>query len=110
MKKELGIFQNKPEEPGSRVKHILAVVEHFNLLVEKKIILILGNTIYLKRDLWGKEPEVAKSWIENTYIFLRMKQGAKVGPTIYFWDMEADQLIGKFEDGKAVLSTEDQGG
>lgn len=110
MKKDLEIFQNIMEKPRNRIKHILAVVEQFNHLVERKIILILGNTIYLQRELWGNEPEMAKSWIENAYIFLRMKQGPELGQTLYFWDMKSDVLIGKFMDRKAILTLENQSG
>lgn len=96
-KKLIRDAKHKLKVAGKKVDHFSKVIEGFNFLIEKKAVVIDRNTVYLYVDLWGEERKNADNWMKNAYIYMRMKLGFEEGQTVYFKDIETDELIGRYE-------------
>lgn len=104
MKKQIREARQKLSTAQQRVAHIQKVVEGFNFLIEKKAVSIIGNGVYLYPELWGSNPKTPPSWMENAYIYLRMKKDFPEGKTVYFKNIETGEIIGRYENGKAIIA------
>jgi hypothetical protein len=103
IRNEVKDARTKIQTAGKKVDHMSSVIQGFNDLTEAKAVVINGTMIYLYTELWGSNPATPPAWMQNAYIYLRMKHDLPEGKTIYFRDIETDLLIGKYEGGKAIL-------
>lgn len=86
-----------------KTDHMAGVVNGFNFFVEKKAVVINGTMIHLYKELWGSNPATPPAWMQNAYIYLRMKHDLPEVKTVYFRDIETDRIIGRYENGKGIV-------
>ncbi|EMS34622.1 hypothetical protein C943_03309 [Mariniradius saccharolyticus AK6] len=96
-KKQIKEAREKIAVAGKRVGQMASVVQGINFLIDKKAVVIDGNTVYLYRELWGSDPKTPDAWMKNMYIYMRLQQLCEEGQTIYFRNIETDELIGRYE-------------
>lgn len=99
IKNQIDQARKKLKVAGKKVDHITKVVDGFNFYIEKRAVVIDRNTVYLYVDLWGEDRKNKDIWMKNAYIYMRMKLGFAEGATVYFKDIETDELIGRYELG-----------
>lgn len=103
VKNKLGEAKKKLDIAQKKVEQMTSVVQGFNYLTEVKAVVINGNMVHLYRQLWGSNPTTPGAWMQNAYIYLRMKHELPEGKTVYFRDIETDRLIGRYENGKGIF-------
>lgn len=79
------------------------IIANVNALESKNLIRLEALTVYLHLSLWP-DKKIALNWIDCMLIYYRVKKSFK-GTTLYFKNIETDELIGTCINKKAKVLT-----
>jgi len=99
-----GIFQKKPSVTKQELDLGIAtekMINAFQLLLDKKAIEIKEGAIHLYPELWGIDQRNAKAWMENAYMYCRLKLKYPKGIKLDFFDIESGTPLGHW-NGKSA--------
>ena len=97
------IFSNKKVAPiVNSAQQMAKIIANVNQLLEKKIIRLEENTIYLYPTIWKDKP-IALNWLSCLHHYYCVKRKLKSSETLYFKDIESDKLLGTVVNKKAKV-------
>jgi len=91
-------FKNKVRKLSKEVEHVQSVLNGLNFLIEKKAIVIDGDTVFLYPELWGKDEKKIDSWKKNIYLYVRLKRNFPKGNSLSFRDIETREYLGSYSE------------
>lgn len=97
------IFSNKKVAvKGHLAQQTAQIIANVNQLLEKNIIRLEDDTVYLYPKIW-KDKTTALNWLSCLHHYYCIKRKFKPSATLYFKDIESDELIGTVINKKAKV-------
>ncbi len=91
----------KVVSPTNLAQQTAQIIANVAALEGKNLIRLENTTVYLAISLWS-DKTVALNWIDCLFIYYKVKKQFKNG-TLYFKNIETDELIGTCINKKAKL-------
>lgn len=91
-------FKGKVKRVSKEIDHFQGVFNGLNFLIDKKAVVIDGDTVRLYEELWGSDPAKIAAWKKNTYLYMRMKKNHPKGMPVFFKNIETGNDLGRYED------------
>ena len=93
--------QKKVVKNSNSAKQTAQIIATVTALLDKKLIRIEENIIFLSLDLW-KDKKTADNWIQCLVIFLRVKKNYTKGK-LTFKNIENEQEVASYFDKKVKI-------
>lgn len=88
------IFSNKKVvSKVNSAQQTAKIIANVNQLLEKNVIRLEENTIYLYPAIW-KDKSTALNWLSCLHHYYCLKRKLTPSETLYFKDIESDKLLG----------------
>jgi hypothetical protein len=89
----------KISQSHNSAQQMAQIIANVSALANKDLIRLTGDTVYLNPMLW-KDKETARNWIKCLHQYYVVKKGFKKSGTLYFKDIDTDELIGTLINNK----------
>lgn len=101
-KKAVKGFIGGIKKTGRQVEHTSKVLEGFNVLIEKKAVIVKDGVFFVFRELVPVDEKKRAAWIKNAYLYASLKLKYPENTTIYIKDIETGDVMGVYKNGRAV--------
>lgn len=78
------------------------VVEAIEEGIKLQVIRIEGNNVYLVKHLMPKDEKTSQLYVKNLFLYTRLKNLTKEWEALYVKDIETDQLVAFYKNGKSI--------
>ncbi len=92
----------KTTATANQAQQTAKILANVKSLLEKKLISIESNSIFLQPQLWKDEP-AAINWMKCLQIYCMLKRQFKETETLNFYDINTKQAIGIIANKRAKL-------
>ena len=79
------------------------IITGINSLIEKGVIRIDGNKLFVFEEITGHTAEKKSAFIKNAYMYFRLKLKRPQGTIIEVFNIETDQAIGVYRSKPIVF-------
>gem|GEM_PF-6390585 len=88
--------KNKKSRVFRQVAFSHTIITGINSLIEKGVIRIDGNKLFVFEEITGHTTEKKSAFIKNAYLYFRLKLKKPQGTIVEVINIETNQLIGTY--------------
>ncbi|MEQ8548739.1 MAG: hypothetical protein RIC03_12555 [Cyclobacteriaceae bacterium] len=92
-------------QPQKKIDHAYKIITGINTLLEKKAMEIKGSSVYIFRELLGKDEKQHKALMNNIYMYYRLKLKKEEGYSFYLMNIETKEMLGVFKNGQPNIES-----